>query len=430
MKVSLNDWMSMKSQPVAVLGGGVCGKGIMKLLESLQWTGELYDEKGRIFDEVASLRCSVVVFSPGFPLNHSWLEIARRSGKPTFSELDFASFFAQFSVVSITGTNGKTSLTAMLGHLWSSLNKPFILGGNIGLPLSQIVAKGIGEEVTVFLETSSFQAQSLKYLQIDCVLWTNFEEDHLDHHFSEEEYFLAKFNLLEKNRGKAWIGKSVESAIRKFGKKLTGKTSVVPRLSRTDIPFKSDHCLLSYPQRENLSLALAFSKHEGIVEEDFFHFLEDYGGRMHRLQKIAEFGDAIFWNDSKATNYSSVLAACESMVGSTIWIGGGRSKGIGLDAFVSSIIQKVSGIFLFGEVAEELKQRFNALGVESVCCSSMETAVVKAFESVSIPCNILFSPGFSSFDTHQSYAHRGKSFVEIVFDLKKSNKMRTQVLSI
>ena len=131
---------------------------------------------------------------------------------------------------------------------------------------------------------------------------------------------------------------------------------MVPRLSRTDIPFKSDHCLLSYPQRENLSLALAFSKHEGIVEEDFFHFLEDYGGRMHRLQKIAEFGDAIFWNDSKATNYSSVLAACESMVGSTIWIGGGRSKGIGLDAFVSSIIQKVSGIFLFGEVAEELNK--------------------------------------------------------------------------
>ena len=124
--------------------------------------------------------------------------------------MDFGSFFLENRIVAITGTNGKTTLTTLLGRIWNELGKKAVTAGNIGLPLCELIAKGLDPDALVFLEVSSFQAQELKNLRASSVLWTNFEEDHLDHHATMEEYFRSKARLFSHEPGQeSWIGRSV-----------------------------------------------------------------------------------------------------------------------------------------------------------------------------------------------------------------------------
>ena len=122
--------------------------------------------------------------------------IAKNCGKEIVAETDFAASFTESKIISITGTNGKTTLATFLAHLWNVNGMPAIAAGNIGLPLSQVIADGLGKDTTVFLETSSFQADDLRYIKPEAVIWTNFEEDHLDHHETKQSYFNAKACLL------------------------------------------------------------------------------------------------------------------------------------------------------------------------------------------------------------------------------------------
>ena len=426
MKVPLENWMSMRSKPVSILGNGVSGKGVLNLLETLKWEGRVYDEKGEMFDEKAARASSLIVISPGFRKNHPWIELSVANQKIIMTELDFASCFLSSPIVSITGTNGKTTLTSLLAHLWKKMQRPCASAGNIGRSLSQHIADGIEPDTMVFLETSSFQSQMIRYLKPDSVLWTNFSDDHLDHHRSKKEYFLAKANLLKRCTGHSWVGESVRKGFEDLELNMPSKYKVVRRLDDKTVPLPADHFLTTFPQRENLALAYAFCKGEGVDRQSFFSMIKDYQGFEHRLRKIAELEGVSFWNDSKATNFAATLSACESMKGTIFWIGGGRSKGGNLHSFVESIVQKIGKAFLFGEVGVRVKAILDEIGFPNVMCSSVEEAVAKAYTSVIRPTSILFSPGFASFDTHSSYAERGKDFMDIVFDLKNRVHHTTQ----
>ena len=426
MKGPLHNWKSMRSQPVSILGNGVSGKGVLNLLETLKWEGRIYDEKAELFDEKAARESSVVVISPGFQRNHPWIELAVANQTTVLTELDFASCFLFSPIVSITGTNGKTTLTSLLAHLWRKMQRPCVTAGNIGRSLSQVIAEGMEQDSLVFLETSSFQSQMLRYLEPDSALWTNFTEDHLDHHNSQKEYFLAKANLLKRCSGYSWIGESVRAGFEDLKLNPPSKHKVVRRLDDKTVPLPDDHFLMTFPQRENLALAHEFCKSEALDSESFFTMLKDYQGFEHRLRKIAELKGVSFWNDSKATNFAATLSACESIKGTIFWIGGGRSKGGSLISFVESIVQKIEKAFLFGEVGPRVKEIFDKIGFPHEMCLSVEDAVSKAYASVVGPASILFSPGFASFDTHSSYADRGKDFMDIVFDLKNSLHQTTQ----
>lgn len=426
MKGPLQNWKSMRSQPVSILGNGVSGKGVLNLLETLNWEGRIYDEKAELFDEKAARESSVVVISPGFQRNHPWIELAVSNQTIVLTELDFASCFLFSPIVSITGTNGKTTLTSLLAHLWRKMQRPCVTAGNIGRSLSQVIAEGIEQDAVVFLETSSFQSQMLSYMKPDSALWTNFTDDHLDHHNSLKEYFLAKANLLKRCTGYSWIGESVRAGFKDFDLNMPSKYKVVRRLDDKTVPLPDDHFLTTFPQRENLALAYAFCESEAVDRQSFFTMIKDYQGFEHRLRKIAELERVSFWNDSKATNFAATLSACESMKGTIFWIGGGRSKGGDLRSFVESMVQKIGKAFLFGEVGSRVKEIFDEKGFPYEMCSSVEEAVGKAYASVVRPTSILFSPGFASFDTHSSYVDRGKDFMDIVFDLKNRLHQTTQ----
>ena len=144
-----------------------------------------------------------------------------------------------------------------------------------------------------------------------------------------------------------------------------------------------------------------------------------YQPEPHRLQKLETIGKATFWNDSKSTNLSSTLSACKNFSGNLFWIGGGRKKGGLIEEFAQKIKPFVNRAFLIGETGETLTRIFKKDQLPATFCESLELAIKKAFSKVTKKTNILFSPGFASFDSFSDYADRGNSFINHVLDLKK-----------
>jgi UDP-N-acetylmuramoylalanine--D-glutamate ligase len=427
MRSKLKNLDELRRKPVAVLGAGVSGRGVGALLDRLEWEYVTYDEQSRVFGETEARASSIVVYSPGFHPNHPWLDLAKQVEVPLLGEMDFGSCFLDNQIVAITGTNGKTTLTTLLGKIWKEAGKKAVEAGNIGLPLCELVARGIDPDALVFLEVSSFQAYELKHLCPSNVLWTNFEEDHLDHHGSMEEYFRSKVQLLNSASGnESWVGSSVCEMARESAYEMPENTKVVNRDEVDSSFLPRDHFMHSYPQLENLSIAWSLCNAWGISKKEFERATLNYSPEPHRLEKIATVGQATFWNDSKATNTSATIAACRNFSGNLFWIGGGRAKGGDPMRLVNLVKPFVKRAYLIGEMGETLRGNLSKEGVFATFCNTLKEAVIQAYEQVTEQTNVLFSPGFASFDLYSNYSERGKSFVEAVFDLKKAVSGITQ----
>jgi UDP-N-acetylmuramoylalanine--D-glutamate ligase len=427
MRGKLKNLDELRRKPVAVLGAGVSGRGVGALLDRLEWEYVTYDEQSRVFGETEARASSIVVYSPGFHPNHPWLDLAKQVEVPLLGEMDFGSCFLDNQIVAITGTNGKTTLTTLLGKIWKEAGKKAVEAGNIGLPLCELVARGIDPDALVFLEVSSFQAYELKHLCPSNVLWTNFEEDHLDHHGSMEEYFRSKVQLLNSASGnESWVGSSVCEMARESAYEMPENTKVVNRDEVDSSFLPRDHFMHSYPQLENLSIAWSLCNAWGISKKEFERATLNYSPEPHRLEKIATVGQATFWNDSKATNTSATIAACRNFSGNLFWIGGGRAKGGDPMRLVNLVKPFVKRAYLIGEMGETLRGNLSKEGVFATFCNTLKEAVIQAYEQVTEQTNVLFSPGFASFDLYSNYSERGKSFVEAVFDLKKAVSGITQ----
>tara|TARA_B100002019_G_scaffold219525_1_gene192187 strand:+ start:783 stop:2105 length:1323 start_codon:yes stop_codon:yes gene_type:complete len=416
--------------PVAILGSGISGCAVQKLLVSRGKTCQLFDQRNRIFTQEDAKRSSFVVQSPGFEPNHEWIKTALSQGKEIFSEIDLGLSCSDHSeFVAITGTNGKTSLTSILGHVARRLNMPCEELGNIGRPLSEAVTNSTLKKKIVFHETSSFQAVSSRSLLPDAVLWINFAPDHIDYHGSEREYFFAKLKLANScvSPHNVFIGTSVIKYARKFGVGLNVGFREIKPFTIQELPRNIASFHLSKPQLENLAFARSWFEHKGVGLERFFEALVDYNPHPHRLKKVKSVNGVNFWNDSKSTNELSTVAACNSFSKKVIWIGGGKSKGLQIDQFVLNLYPYIKSAFLLGETASELSKNLRNFEIESQVCQHLEDAVAQAFQSAHKNDNILFSPGFASFDMFLDYNERGNSFESLVFDLKNTIQISTNL---
>ncbi len=426
MKELLKNFKKYGDDSIAILGAGISGNGMSELLEKLGWQYKMYDEQGRAFCDKEACACSIVVCSPGFKKDHPWRKIAENNKKLIVNEIDFASYFMNSQIIGITGTNGKTSLATFLSHLWNSVGKPAVVAGNVGVPLSKLIAEGLSNKTTIFLETSSFQGEDLKFIKLNSLMWTNFEEDHLDYHGSMNKYFLAKANMFSLlGTGSLFVGKTVQEYAEKNNYKLPRQTEVVNKNTNISDFVKNNNFMSSFPQRENLALAYTFALSNGIKRTDFERAIESYEGQPHRLQKIDTMGMATFWNDSKSTNFSSALAACRNFKGNTFWIGGGKEKGGIVDDFARKLMPLIKKAFLIGESGMNLAKLFENHEFPNAFCHTLEEAVKKAFSEVTEKTNILLSPGFASFDSFINYADRGNSFKTLVLDLKRITSIAT-----
>jgi UDP-N-acetylmuramoylalanine--D-glutamate ligase len=414
------------SRPVAIFGAGISGEGVSELLRALGVPCVIYDAKGLGFTASAAKQHSLVVFSPGFPPEHAWLELARAKGALCLGELDFASLFWKGRVIAITGTNGKSTLTEFLTHALRSVGCQAEATGNIGYPFSRLVVEhGGGEPSTIAVcEVSSFQAETMSHFRAEATLWVNFAEDHLDRHANMRAYFIAKWALVKRTAdGGFFAGSSTRRYAAEFGCAIPPGSAVateppISHLRLSASPFSD------YPQRENFLIAAAWWRANGLDEAALAAAARSFRVGRHRLAKIAEHDGVAFWNDSKATNFHAVEAALSGFAVRVLLIAGGKPKGGDIGGFISRIAARVRHVFLIGETREELGGMCSARGVAYTLCNSLEEAVMAAAATAVPGDHVLLSPGFASFDMFRNYEDRGEQFERIARSLPAAASLR------
>lgn len=412
-------------QPVAVFGGGGSGQAVDTLLARLGAAGVVYDERpgvgaARTFGPEEAARHRLVVFSPGFPPGHAWLAAARSAECTCLGEMDFASLFWPGRIIAITGTNGKSTLTAFLAHALVAAGEDASQAGNIGFPFSRLILfrPDAGAASVAVCEVSSFQAETMLHFRADALLWTNFAEDHLERHPGLPAYFEAKWNLLGRVPAKAvFAGASVQRFAVAFGRSLPAGAAVASEGAGPD-PRLEGTAFAAYPQRENFLLAQAWWRQDGRADAELYAAARTFKPERHRLARVGEHDGVAFWNDSKATNFHATEAALGTFPGRVQLIAGGRSKGGDAAGFVRRIAPRVGRVWLIGETRGELAALCAAAGVPYTVCATLEEAVRGAAGTAGPGGHVVLSPGFASFDMFRSYADRGDQFEQIVRNLR------------
>ncbi|MDQ8195606.1 UDP-N-acetylmuramoyl-L-alanine--D-glutamate ligase [Coraliomargarita sp. SDUM461004] len=418
------------SKPYAIFGAGLSGQAARRLAHSQGIETVLIDEAGqgdRSHFEAADLAdFGALIFSPGFAQDHPWRVLAAESDVACWSEMAFAARYWQGAMIAVTGTNGKSTLTALLDTALRLGGYDSVAAGNIGYPLSDAALSASNRPGSyAVLEISSFQAELVEGMQLDALVWTNFAEDHLDRYANISDYFDAKANLFDclKPGAACVVGAQVADWMERMQRPFEASTIAIEDATLV-LQLASDSVFHCFPSSENFSLAAELWWWLEMPTSQLIAAANTFKLAPHRLSVVCEREGVRFWDDSKATNFHATLAALEAVPSPIVWIGGGRAKGGDVDAFCQDVALSVEAAVVYGEVAERLAAGLQAsLGSVHVH-SRFEDAVVAAAELASrIPrANVVLSPGFSSFDQYTSYAERGKSFIDTVLSLKRARK--------
>jgi UDP-N-acetylmuramoylalanine--D-glutamate ligase len=425
VKLHVPDWLvQLLSRPADVLGAGVSGRAAAELVRALGGTAVIYDRanlpdaRQQFLPEDATGH-GLVIVSPGFASDHEWLRTARDAGCEVLAELDLAALAWPGEIIAVTGTNGKTTLTEFLTHALRLAGRDARAAGNIGEAFCSACLQPATHASVAVCEVSSFQAEALRFFQAATCLWTNFAEDHLERHGSLESYFAAKYQLVRRTTdGRVYSGPTVLDHARRFGRDLPADGCVSydfaagrldPRVAPT--PFGRN------PQRENYLLVEAAWRDLGLHAETLVEAALSFRPGPHRLAKVGDVRGVAFWNDSKATNFHAAEAALEGFGRPVLWIGGGRSKGGDVGAFVARITPRLRHAFVIGETGAELAAHLHAASVPVARCETLRDAVVAALAAAVSGDSVLLSPAFASFDMFRGYDDRGRCFESIVAGL-------------
>ncbi|MDR2030415.1 MAG: UDP-N-acetylmuramoyl-L-alanine--D-glutamate ligase [Puniceicoccales bacterium] len=351
----------------------------------------------------------LVIYSPGL-LHSPWLNLAKKMGCHCLGELDLAQLFHANPTIAVTGTNGKTSTVTMLAALLFHAGRRFRATGNLGhAAIDAVPTFAADANLWNLCEVSSFQAHGLRHMAPRHVLWTNFAENHRDLHPSLEDYFFAKWNLLERCQETAFVGEDVADWAKFFGQSLPANAIICPAWEG-----KCDHPFLQMAhQRENFSLVLALGQHLGW---DIGWILDAMMANLqpppYRLFRPILLNNWELWNDSKATNAAAVLRALDQVQRPgirTVWITGGSSKGESWKNFLP-IIRRVDHVLCFGGVGEWIAALAGPGKAELLPTASALFPRLRQLASNGGGGTALFSPGFASFDLFLGYAERGRWF--------------------
>ena len=413
---------------IAVFGAGTSGQSVADLAGAEGSTVTLFDEHKAGFPSTFSSEdienFDQYIFSPGFACGHPWRKLLE-GREAVYGELGFSAERWRGRLYGVTGTNGKTTVTRLLQSVLAASGFEAIAVGNIGRPLSDLVNSSANHsEAIAVCEISSFQAEWTRGLELDGLIWTNFAEDHLDHHRNGNAYFQAKLNLLHRTKKGApiFIGDvltDTKSADfwRSLGAKKIDCTSAV-----TGALLSRDSVFARVPQSLNFPLVSAFVDALGLSQSVLSEQAESFQLDPYRLSLIAERGRLRIWQDSKSTNAHSVAGALRAMGERVFWIGGGLSKDTDISAFAAALGSRLEQVYAYGSVGEPLSQAFSLQGIPSRAFQKLEDAVRACMDSARAadghaPIDILFSPGFASQDQFTSYHSRGKFFETIIFSL-------------
>lgn len=376
---------------------------------------------------------ALMVKNPGIPYSNPMIKKALDKGMPVWTEVELAYLISEAPIVGITGSNGKTTTTTMIGQVLTAAGQNGLLSGNIGYPASH-VAQTATDKDTLVMELSSFQLMGIESFHPEIAVITNLMPTHIDYHGSFEAYVAAKWNI-QKNMTAA--DHLVLNFNQDLAKELAEKTQarVVPfsTLEKVDGAYLENGLLyfrgeavmaateIGVPGSHNVENALAtiaVAKIRGVDNETIKETLSAFGGVKHRLQYADEINGVKFYNDSKSTNILATQKALSGFDNSkVILIAGGLDRGNEFDELVPDITG-LKKMVILGQSAERVKRAADKAGVEYVDATDIADATRKAYQLAETGDIVLLSPANASWDMYPNFEVRGDLFLKTVAELK------------
>ncbi len=406
--------MNLKGKRVLVVGYGLSGRAAEKLLKKKGAKVLIVDEKNG--PKKFPMDVDLMVTSPGVPWDHAQLKKARAKKIPVWGELELGSrFVSPRKTIAITGTNGKTTTTALVGWLLKQARRPVVIGGNIGAPLTGLTHR-INKKTVLVLEASSYQLEAQDSFHPNVALVLNLTPDHLKRHKTMAGYAAAKARIFRNmTKSDAAILNGSDKWCRGMGKKLRARKIFFPNpmLERLAVHIK-------LPGRHNLENAMAASAAAlavGLSPSEIKKGLATFKGVKHRIQHVRTWNGVEFINDSKATNVDSTLVALQASRGPLYLILGGEHKGTPYTPLRALVKKKVKQILTIGEAAPIVAKDLKG-AAPVVSCKTMNGAVQYAAKHARKNDQVLLSPACASFDQYRNYEQRGDHFIDLVSRLK------------
>ncbi|MDP5076801.1 MAG: UDP-N-acetylmuramoyl-L-alanine--D-glutamate ligase, partial [Nonlabens sp.] len=413
-------------------------KGVMKdaFAKALQDNNIPYEAGNH--DKTKILDATVVIKSPGIPDNAPLILEIVAAGIEVISEIEFAARFSESKIIAITGSNGKTTVTSLMGHIVEQAGLDATVGGNIG-------ASFAGQEAAApaayrVLEISSFQLDGITSFKPHIAILLNITPDHLDRYdYNFENYVASKMRItMNQDASDYFIYNLDDPVIVKALEKFPTKAQLVPFSMKetlehgaylqdnnihiqTDLnPFIMPIQELSIKGQHNTANAMAAStasKLLGIRKETIRQSMASFQGVEHRLEQVLKINKVQYINDSKATNVNATFFALDSMEHPTVWIVGGVDKGNDYSELFDLVNRKVKAIVCLGVDNAKLVEAFGNCVDNMVETGSMEDAVRVAYKLADAGDNVLLSPACASFDLFENYEDRGRQFKQAVRNL-------------
>ncbi len=375
----------------------------------------------------------LIVVSPGVPIDTEPITQAKALGQPVIGEIELASRFLQGEIVAITGSNGKTTTTTLVGEILSKSGLKTLVGGNIGTPAISLVPQAAPDTITV-LEVSSFQLETIVSLRPKVAVVLNVTPDHLDRHRTFQAYVDAKARIFENQSAEDFAVLNaddptcVEMAGRTrahvfwFSRKRDVEQGALVRNDQiafrrnasqleimpvSEIPLKGLHNL------ENVLAAVCAGALMGCDAEKIRSANREFKAVEHRLEYVATVLGVEYYNDSKATNVDAAIKALESFPANIHLILGGKDKDSDYTVLNDLLRQRAKRVYTIGAAADKIQAHIKG-AVEIVASGTLESAVKRAAASAVPGDVVLLAPACASFDQFQNYEHRGRAFKELV----------------
>ena len=450
--------MEFTEKKVLVFGTGISGVAAANLLENAGAEVVLFDgneklDKAHVLEnftegktpelyvgvlpEEVEKELDLVVLSPGVPVDLPLVLRLKEAGLPIWGEIELAYRCKKGDVLAITGTNGKTTTTALLGEIMKTAYPHVHVVGNIGIPYTGVVTEDTDDTVTV-AEISSFQLETIDAFCPCVSAILNITPDHLNRHHTMEAYIQAKKNVaINQTAEDTCVLNYEDEVLREFGETLQTKVLYFSSKRKLDkgiylddgniIYRNPDECLvcnvkelklLGVHNYENVMAAVAMAAAYGVSMDSIRKTIKEFAGVEHRIEFVAEKNGVAYYNDSKGTNPDAAIRGIQAMNRPTYLIGGGYDKQSEYKEWIESFDGKVKKLLLIGQTREKIAKEAEECGFTDIMLlDTFEDAVLTATK-LAVPGEaVLLSPACASWGMFKNYEERGDKFKEIVNSL-------------
>ena len=453
--------MKIEEQKVLVVGTGISGIAAAELLQSKNVDTVLFDgnkelDLNKLYEKAPELKdmpiilgelteeqmheFGVAVLSPGVPTDLPMVERLRAQNVAIWGEIELAYYFGKGRLIAITGTNGKTTTTALTGAIMKNYYKDVRIVGNIGIPYTSEAATMTDDTVTV-AEISSFQLETIHDFCPDVSAILNITEDHLNRHHTMECYIKTKEDITRnQTKDQVCVLNYEDEVLRSFGESAPAKVVYFSSHRKLDNGFylegediyyavdgQSTHVinvnelnLLGRHNYENVMAACAMSVNFGVPMDKIVEVLKIFQAVEHRIEYVTEIRGVKFYNDSKGTNPDAAIQGIRAMNRPTFLIGGGYDKQSEYDEWIEAFDGKVKKLVLIGQTAEKIENCAHRHGfMDTVRKDTFEEAIQYCYDNAKSGDAVLLSPACASWGMFPNYEERGRIFKEYVRNLEE-----------